>query len=131
MYDRRLATRISAGVDARFRLLALLRGQRLSQLLDQLLDRGMPSADELADQLAAWQAGAAAAEQMVAHAARAGLSPDRIADNHSQIQGALVGHQARTPAEADWLAGWTETTAARVESLRGLDRQAKESHDGR
>lgn len=51
LYDTRLATWISAGVDHRLRLLALLKRQRLSQLITDLLDQALPPVDELAAQL--------------------------------------------------------------------------------
>jgi len=50
-YDKRLATRITAGVDARLRLLALLRGQCLSHVLTDLLDEALPEMAALAGQL--------------------------------------------------------------------------------
>lgn len=51
LYDKRLATRISRGVDNRLRLLAHLRGQRLCQVLDSVLGQHLPSAEELREQL--------------------------------------------------------------------------------
>jgi hypothetical protein len=52
-YSARLATRLSAGVDARLRQLALIRRQRINRLLDELLDAALPPAAELT----AWMAG--------------------------------------------------------------------------
>ena len=51
-YDARLATCITASVDRRLRMLALVQGKRLSHLLTDLLDDALPPADELAGQLA-------------------------------------------------------------------------------
>ncbi len=51
-YTARLATRLSAGVDARLRQLALIRRQRINRLLDELLDAALPPAAELTKQLA-------------------------------------------------------------------------------
>lgn len=51
-YNARLATRITAGVDARLRQLALLRRQRINRTLDELLDRTLPTSAELIGQLA-------------------------------------------------------------------------------
>ena len=51
-YDTRLATRISASVDARLRQLALVRRRRLSHLLDDVLDGALPTAEDLTTQLA-------------------------------------------------------------------------------
>ena len=50
-YDTRLATRISASVNHRLRLQALVTRQRLSQLIDDLLDEALPSSDELVARL--------------------------------------------------------------------------------
>lgn len=50
-YDKRLATRIAAGVDARLRLLALLRGQCLSHVITDLLDQALPDLAVMAGQL--------------------------------------------------------------------------------
>jgi hypothetical protein len=52
IYNARLATRISTGVDARLRQLALLRRQRINKTLDDLLDRTLPTSDELTGQMA-------------------------------------------------------------------------------
>jgi hypothetical protein len=49
--NTRLATWISPGVDERLRLLALVRRQRLSQLLTDLLDEVLPPMAELTAQL--------------------------------------------------------------------------------
>lgn len=51
-YDARLATCITAPVDRRLRMLALLKGKPLSHLLTDLLDDVLPPAEELAGQLA-------------------------------------------------------------------------------
>jgi hypothetical protein len=51
-YNARLATRITAGVDARLRQLALLRRQRINRTLDELLDQTLPTSAELTGQLA-------------------------------------------------------------------------------
>lgn len=51
-YDVRLATKITASVDRRLRMLALARSQALSHVLVSLLDQALPSADELASLLA-------------------------------------------------------------------------------
>jgi hypothetical protein len=50
-YDARLATRTTADVSRRLRLLALLRGLPLSHLLTELLDKSLPTAETLAGQL--------------------------------------------------------------------------------
>ena len=52
-YDARLATRITAAVDRRLRMLALVKSQPLSHVLDSLLDQALPRADELASLLSA------------------------------------------------------------------------------
>jgi hypothetical protein len=51
--DTRLATRISAEVDRRLRLTALVRGMRLGRLLDQILSQHLPTADQLTAQISA------------------------------------------------------------------------------
>jgi hypothetical protein len=51
-YNARLATRITAGVDARLRQLALLHRQRINRTLDELLDQTLPTSAELTGQLA-------------------------------------------------------------------------------
>ena len=51
IYDTRLATRISAPVNRRLRMFALLQCQSLSQALTALLDQALPPADVLADEL--------------------------------------------------------------------------------
>lgn len=51
VYDVRLATKISATVDRRLRMLALVRSQPLSHVLVSLLDQALPPADELASLL--------------------------------------------------------------------------------
>jgi hypothetical protein len=56
-YTARLGTRITAGVDARLRQLALIRRQRLSHILDELLDAALPGPAELAAQLTVQLAG--------------------------------------------------------------------------
>jgi hypothetical protein len=50
-YDVRLATRITAAVDRRLRMLALVKGEALSHVLTGLLDEALPPADELASRL--------------------------------------------------------------------------------
>ena len=50
-YDVKLATRLTAPVDRRLRMLALVKGQALSHVLVSLLDESLPSADELASLL--------------------------------------------------------------------------------
>lgn len=50
-YDTRIATRISAPVDRRLRMQALVKGQSLSEVLDSTLDKALPSAEELATRL--------------------------------------------------------------------------------
>ena len=50
-YDVTLATRITASVDRRLRMLALVRRQPLNSVLTGLLDKALPSADELLDLL--------------------------------------------------------------------------------
>lgn len=50
-YDVGLTTRITAAVDRRLRMLALLKGQALSHVLVTLLDQALPAAEELASQL--------------------------------------------------------------------------------
>lgn len=52
-YDVRLATRITAAVDRRLRMLALINGQPLSHVLVNLLDQVLPPTDELAALLSA------------------------------------------------------------------------------
>lgn len=52
MQTARLAADIAADVDARLRLLALVRGQRrIGRLLTDVLDKALPSAEELTAQL--------------------------------------------------------------------------------
>jgi hypothetical protein len=51
IYNARLATRLSASVDARLRQLALIRRQRINRLLDDLLDAALPPAAALTAQL--------------------------------------------------------------------------------
>lgn len=50
-YDVRLATRITAAVDRRLRMLALAKSEPLSHVLVSLLDQALPPADELASLL--------------------------------------------------------------------------------
>lgn len=52
-YEVRLATRITAEVDRRLRMLALVKSRPLSHVLVGLLDQALPPADELASLLAA------------------------------------------------------------------------------
>jgi hypothetical protein len=46
-YYKRLASRITAGAEARLKLLALLRGRRLSHVLHSAPDQFLPTAAEL------------------------------------------------------------------------------------
>ena len=50
-YNVRLATKITATVDRRLRMLALLKSQPLNHVLVGLLDQALPAADELASLL--------------------------------------------------------------------------------
>ena len=50
-YDVPLGTRITAAVDRRLRMLALVKSQPLSHVLVSLLDQALPPADELASLL--------------------------------------------------------------------------------
>ena len=50
-YDVPLGTRITAAVDRRLRMLALVQSQPLSPVLVSLLDQALPPADELASLL--------------------------------------------------------------------------------
>jgi hypothetical protein len=50
-YDVRLATKITAAVDLRLRMLALSRRQSLNHVLVAVLDQALPPADELASLL--------------------------------------------------------------------------------
>ena len=50
-YDVRLATKISATVDRRLRMFALVKGQPLNHVLVNLLDQVLPPAAELASLL--------------------------------------------------------------------------------
>jgi len=52
-YSTRLATRITPGVDARLRQLALVRRRRISHVLDEVLDAALPTAADLLTQMAA------------------------------------------------------------------------------
>lgn len=57
MQTARLAADIAASVDARLRLLALVKGQRrIGRLLTDVLDKALPSAEELTAQLSQRQA---------------------------------------------------------------------------
>lgn len=57
MQTARLAADIAASVDARLRLLALVKGQRrIGRLLTDVLDKALPSAEELTAQLSLRQA---------------------------------------------------------------------------
>ena len=51
-YSAGLATRITPGVDARLRQLALLRRRRISHVLDEVLDAALPGAADLIMQMA-------------------------------------------------------------------------------
>jgi hypothetical protein len=55
MYDARLDTRITAGVDRRLRMKALAEGVPLNRILVRLLDEHLPSVAELAATLASGQ----------------------------------------------------------------------------
>ena len=57
MYDARLDTRITAGVDRRLRMKALADGVPLNRVLVRLLDEHLPSAAELAATLAGQRPG--------------------------------------------------------------------------
>lgn len=50
-YSTRIATRISASVDARLRQLALVSHRRINHVLDDLLDSALPTAEDLAARL--------------------------------------------------------------------------------
>ena len=50
-YDVRLATKISAAVDRRLRMLALVKGQPINHVLVSVLDQALPAAGELASLL--------------------------------------------------------------------------------
>lgn len=50
-YDVRLATKITAAVDLRLRMLALARRQSLNHVLVAVLDQALPPANELASLL--------------------------------------------------------------------------------
>ena len=52
VYNVRLATKISATVDRRLRMLALIKGRPLNHVLVSLLDQALPGVDELAALLA-------------------------------------------------------------------------------
>lgn len=62
MYDVRLTTQITDGVNKRLRMLALHKGQSLNQVLDGLLDQVLPPADKLAALLGGSQPVGAAPE---------------------------------------------------------------------
>lgn len=51
-YSTRLATRITPGVDARLRQLALVRRRRISHVLDEVLDAALPTAADLITEMA-------------------------------------------------------------------------------
>jgi type IV secretion system protein VirD4 len=51
-YSARLATRITPGVDARLRQLALVRRRRISHVLDEVLDAALPKAADLITEMA-------------------------------------------------------------------------------
>jgi hypothetical protein len=53
MYEARLATTITAEVDRRLRMLALVKGRPLNHVLVSLLDEALPTAGELAALLGA------------------------------------------------------------------------------
>lgn len=50
-HKARLVTTISGPVDRRLRMLALLQGRRLSDVLTSLLDQALPPVEELAGEL--------------------------------------------------------------------------------
>jgi hypothetical protein len=50
-FDQRIATRITRDANARLRLAALVRNQKLSALLSDLIAQALPTADVLAGQL--------------------------------------------------------------------------------
>ena len=52
IYNARLGIRITGGVDARLRQLALIRRRRLSYVLDDVLDAALPSPEDLTALLA-------------------------------------------------------------------------------
>jgi type IV secretion system protein VirD4 len=52
-YSARLTTRITPGVDARLRQLALARRRRISHVLDEVLDAALPTAADLLTEMAA------------------------------------------------------------------------------
>jgi hypothetical protein len=51
-YSARLATRITPGVDARLRQLALVRRRRINHVLDEVLDAALPKAADLITEMA-------------------------------------------------------------------------------
>ncbi len=62
-YSARLATRITPGVDARLRQLALVRRRRISHVLDEVLDAALPkAADLIAEMTSLGSAGEEAAD---------------------------------------------------------------------
>jgi hypothetical protein len=52
IYSARLATRITPGVDARLRQLALVRRRRISHVMDEVLDAALPKAVDLITEMA-------------------------------------------------------------------------------
>jgi hypothetical protein len=51
-YSTRLATRITPGVDARLRQLALARHRRISHVLDEVLNAALPTTADLLTEMA-------------------------------------------------------------------------------
>lgn len=66
VYNVRLATKISATVDRRLRMLALIKGRPLNHVLVSLLDQALPAADELAALLAGTSPSADCADEAMA-----------------------------------------------------------------
>jgi hypothetical protein len=87
-YNARLATRITSGVDARLRQLALVSRRRISHVLDDVLDAALPTPEDLAarlsrfadpaqDQESQSPAGQADADQPTSSPAAADPAPGR------------------------------------------------------
>jgi hypothetical protein len=103
-YDARLATRLTVGVDARLRQLALVSRRRISHVLDDVLDGALPTAEELTAQLRCL---ASTGQEPIWRHASAFL----LAKNEEQNRSFCFDHEAR-PTDAcapiGWLgAGWT------------------------
>jgi len=71
-----------------------------------------------------WQAGAKAAEYIVTTQANEGHTADAIEQQQAEVAAQFIGPEFQTEAERDWLAGYSETVAARVGDLRELDYEA-------